>query len=198
MAVHQVTHLQRFLGQEVRNVYHYETTHESLSAAQLQELADDIRAAWVSAVGAVNQSNDWSLYGISTRRVDVAGIPGIDVGFTSGALAGTATNESLPSQIAMLAHGVAYVAKPNRVRTYLSGLVENHLSDGIWASAAMTARLNLMNALDTLTIDGVSWERVSVEWNLAHTAVVEWNQMFTYFVSEVPATQRRRRIGRGA
>lgn len=198
MAVQQVTHLQRFLGQEVRNVFYYETAHESLSAAQLQEVADDIRALYVAQIGAANISNDWALYGVSIRRVDVAGIPGIDVGFTSGTLSGTATNESLPSQIAMLAHGVSYVAKPNRVRSYLAGLVENHLVDGYWAAAAMTQRLNLINALDTLTIDGVSWERVAAQWNTAHTLVDDWNQIATYFISDVPATQRRRRIGRGS
>jgi len=198
MAVQQVVHLQRLLGQEVRNVFYYETTHETLSAAQLQEVADDIRDVWATLNTASGQVNDWQLYGVGIRRVDVAGIPSIDVGFTSGTLVGSSPSESLPTQTAMLCHGVAYVPKPNRVRTYLAGRAEGHLADGYWNAAALSNVLNWIQALDTLTIDGVSWERVSAQWNLAHTLVEDWNQITTYFVSDIPATQRRRRIGRGA
>lgn len=204
MAVYQVVHLQRLLGQEVRNIFYYETAQETLSTAQLQELADDIRALYVTGRAASTMSNDWSLYGITVRRIDAEGYPGIDVGFTSGAYTGTSTTENIPTQIALLVHGVSYVPKPNRVRTYLSGYVETNITDGKFNTARVAAEVAFIETLDTLTIDGQAWSRVSVEWALSDDVppvrlgyVTDWNVIDNYFGTDIPATQRRRRIGVG-
>lgn len=204
MAVFQVSLLQRWLAQEVRNILYYETAQESLSTAQLQELADDIRAVHVTHWPAASRSNDWQLYGIGVRRVDAEGYPGIDVGFTAGALAGTSTAENVPTQIALLVHGVSYVQKPNRVRSYWAGVTEGQIVDGIMNAAVQGFGLALAQNLDSLTIDGQAWERVSVQWAMSEDTppqrlgyVSDWNVIDTYFVTSVPATQRRRRIGVG-
>ena len=204
MAVYQVTHLQRVLGQEVRNDFYYETAQETLSTAQLQELADDIRAIYVAEWPAASRANDWQLYGISIRRVDEEGYPGIDVGFTSGAFVGTSTAENLPTQVALLVHGVSYVQKPNRVRTYLGGLAETQTQDGLFNTTTLGLALSLIEALDSLIIDGQAWERVTVQWAMSEDDPPErlgyidaWNVIDNYFAVAVPATQRRRRIGVG-
>lgn len=198
MAIWQVTHLQRLLGQEVRNVFHYTAAPTSLSAAQLQELADDIKAIYVAGTEDANRTNDWSLYGVNVRRVDVAGVPGQDVGFTGGSLVGASAGENVPTQIAILVHGVSYVTKPNRVRSYLAGHSISAIADGLVDAAFRTSALGLIQALDTLTIDGQTFSRVSAQWDALHETVVAFNEIDNYFVSDVPATQRRRRIGRGA
>jgi len=204
MAVYQVVHLQRLLGQEIRNIFYYETAQTDLSTAQLQELADDIRDVYVASGIVPHRTNDWQLYGITIRRIDAAGYPGIDVGFTSGALVGAAASENIPTQVALLVHGVSYVQKPNRVRTYLGGYNEGGTVDGIWHATTQAVSLDLVELLDTLTIDGQTWERVTVQWAMSNDDPPErlgyadsWNVIDTYFVSSVPATQRRRRIGVG-
>lgn len=204
MAIWQVVWKQRLLGQEARNVLHYEGANTSLGLIELTEIADQIRASWVTHVGVANQVNDWQLYGIGLRRVDSAGFPSIDVGFTEGPLLGTSSNEALPSQVAMLIHGSTYTQKPNRVRTYLCGLAEGHSVDGIFTPASVASRVALIEENDELSVGPGTWTRVAVRWAMSNDDppvslgyVTDWNEIDEYFGVSVPATQRRRRIGRG-
>lgn len=198
MAIWQVTLKQRWLGQEVRNVLHYEGAQESLTASEATELANDFRGDFTSTTGLVGAlSNDWTLYGVAVRRVDEAGWPTVELGFTAGPLVGTNAAENLPTQVALLVHGTAYAQKPNRVRTYFGGMPETQSVDGLWSPAVQTLFLTFAAVLHSESIGGDLWERVAVEWSGDRTHVVAWNTIENYFVTPVPATQRRRRIGVG-
>jgi hypothetical protein len=196
--IYQAVALQRWLGQEVRNILYYEFSGTSPTTTTLQDMSDDVRGAWSTSIGSA-LTDEWALYGVIWRRVDEAGWPGVEYGFTSGVLTGTnTTGESQPTQVAMLVHGLAYTTKPNRVRSYLGGFTELALSDGLFTSTAITNGGLWASALDTLAFGGETMTRVAAQWNPDHSVVVATNPIGTYTVSQVPGTQRRRRIGRGA
>jgi len=189
--------MQRWLGQEVRNVAYYSSGATTMGGGEGAELADAFRVAW--SVVAFNNLRDteWQLYGVQLRRVDVAGLPSQEFGFTAGALAGGNAAESVATQVALLVHGVAYTAKPNRVRMYLAGLTEGYIVNGLWSTATLTSALVMVDDLHTISTASYSYDRVSARWNAANTLVDLWNEIEDYFAEDVPGTQRRRRIGRG-
>lgn len=197
MAIWQVAIKQLVAGQECRNVWHYRSVGDSLTAGDLTDLADTIRAGFAGQ-GAGNIPNDWQIYGITVRRVDEAGWPGTEVGFTSGPFVGTATNDTLPTQVALLTHGTVMAQQPNRVRTYHTGLAENHCVDGVWTTAIRSQKLLVDTTLASINlVDAGEIVRVAVKWDPTRSYVVDSNDITTWFSSSIPATQRRRRIGRG-
>jgi len=199
MPIWQVTMKQRVLNQEVRNVIYYLGAQETLSGSEQQELADDMRADWATTTGLINNvlCTAWRLYGINLRRVDEPGWPSIDLGFTSGELVGTGSAEVMPTQVAVLIHGTAYAQKPNRVRTYLGGVQEAAIAASQVTPAAQATILTFAGVLHSESIGGDLWKRVAAKWDTDRTHVVAYNEITNYAVSATPATQRRRRIGRG-
>lgn len=199
MPIYRVNTLQNMFNQQLMNVYYYETT-AVLDSDQLTEVADDIRAAYVSSTLAANTGNSWGFDGIGVRRVDIANQPEITVIPTSGALSGGAASEELPAQVALLVKGTALTAFPRRVRTYLAGLTEGSCSSGFWTTSIQNIARTFIEAIDEISVTGDTLGRLAVE--LGGTAgapvVVASNRVEQYSTSSVPGTQRRRRLGVGS
>jgi hypothetical protein len=197
MAVYNITALMTWREQSCRNVFHYETTSE-LDASQLQEAADEVRAAYVLLDNSTNLANDWILQGINARRVDVADLPGVDVSFTSGSFTGSSAVGGVINQAALIVSGQALTTKPRRVRTYLCGIIEDRLNDaGFWDATILGRADFWRDAMDQISVTGDTLNRVAVAYTGTPPLVTDWNRIETYTNRSNPGVQRRRRIGIG-
>lgn len=184
------------VGQEVRNVFYVsggDATH-----ANAQDICDAIAAAyedeWMPV--AINQL---SLYGFDVKELDDPANPTIEYLPTGGAVGGGVTGDVAPTQIAALISFKSVTAPPNRKRTYLPGLAEgafdgNGMLNGT-VRAAMISWADAMLALDTTTSLAIAFVISRIE--PVTQTLVGSNILTQYLLSFVPATQRRRRIGRG-
>lgn len=199
MAIFQVTHLQQCLGQEFRNIFYYETIVGNPSSSEWQDIADEIRG-YYNSMGAANWSNEWLLYGITWRQVDVPGLPSFTGVFTAGLFQGTDSAEALPPQCALLVSVKGNTTKPRNARTYMGGFSEVKQGGGEWGSTILTSTISFIGNLAELNSGGTnSLERVAVTWNSQGTQVTDYNNISLGAIqaSNVVATQRRRRLGVG-
>lgn len=198
MAIYRVSVLQNLLGQRLINVYHYDTT-TVLGGADGVELADAIEDAYVDSDLEDTMSDEWAYAGIELRRVDLADQPSLEIAPTGGAHAGLNVNEVLPLQVCLLVSGTALSTFPRRVRTYLGGFCETHVTNGVWVAGVLSNAVAFIGEMDTLQITAGELDRVSVRYTDPGSGpiVTSFNRVLTYTTTSVPATQRRRRIGVG-
>lgn len=200
MTVFQVVHLQEFALQQVRNIYYYETITGNPSAAEWQDICDEIRADWATFDTGNILVNDWKFYGITYREVSAAGLPSFTVLPTSGDKVGNSSGDYLPTQIAGLVSVKGNTTKPRNGRTYLCGFGDSAVDNGTFISAIVTAAELFVDNQSVLNAAGTNeLQRVAVTWNSSGTQVVAYNNIAgaAANMSTVPATQRRRRIGVG-
>lgn len=199
MGTYQVIHKGIWLGQQIRNTFYYVTSVGEPSNAEWQTIADEIRADWVAEIQPTF-SDEYTLYGIDYRRVDVAGLLTFSKTFTAGDATGLGTADSVATQIALLVSNKGTTTKPNRARTYLAGLTESLLTDSLVGSGAQSAGEDFVDLQSNLNSAGTNpLSRVAAQWNALRTFVQATNDLSgaASVASQVPATQRRRRIGVG-
>lgn len=198
MPVYRVSALQSQLGQAMMNVYHY-VTEGALSASNITEVADAFRTAYIDSTLRTSLSTGWSYLGVAIRRVDLADQPEVSSAPTAGGLAGTAPTDPLPTQVSALVRGTALTEFPRRVRTYVAGTVEGSLSGGLWQSGFITKLTDFIEEVDSIGVTTDVLDRVAVRYTKGegNPTVEAFNRIATYSVTNVPATQRRRRIGVG-
>ncbi len=194
MPIYMVTAMQRWLTQEVRNVFYYDFSGE-LDGQQMQEVADNFADAWTESGILPALDNAWEMYGVEIRRVDVADLPAAFVQFTEGVVLGSSSAVPTGTQVAALVSGRASTQKPRRVRTYFAGSGSNQIGqDGLWVGSHLSDLGLLADALDSMLVAGDTGGRVAVEWTGTPPRVTSFNRIQAYLASPVPATQRRRRL----
>lgn len=199
MTIFMVTHKMKWLQQECRNIYYFETITGNPSNSEWQDIVDEIRGDFDTLLKTYLVP-EWAFYGIDYRQVDTAGLPSFSAVPTAGELVGVSGQDSVATQVALLVSAKANTTKPNRVRTYLCGFNESHITDSLWLSNIRGHCEDFAVLQTTLNAAGTNeLQRVSVTWNSGHTQVVDYNNVAAAVpvASEVPATQRRRRIGVG-
>ncbi len=199
MGIFLVTHKYTWLAQQVRNTFYYATSVGNPTDAEWQDIVDEIRADWVAELQA-NLSDEITFNGIDRRQVDAAGLLTFSEVPTSGDAVGGSTDESMPTQIALLVSNKGTTAKPNRARTYLPGTVVTDVINSEYGAAARGRGQDYIDLQSNLNTGGTNpLGRVSVTWNSSHTQVVANNDISgaASVASIVPATQRRRRLGVG-
>lgn len=199
MGTYMVTHKARWLLQEIRNVFYYETTAGEPTDAEWQDIVDEIRADYLSEIPTL-LSDEYVFYGIDRRRVDIAGLLSFDEVPTLGDWTGGATAESVATQVAMLISVKGTTVKPNRARTYLGGMSIGSLLDSLVTAGSRSAAEGFIDMQSVLNSAGTNeLQRVAAQWNVNHTLVSVTNNIAgaASRASIVPATQRRRRIGVG-
>lgn len=199
LGTYLVTHKAVFLGQQIRNTFYYITSVGEPSTGEWQDIADEIRGDWDTEIKSAI-SSAYTFNGIDRRRVDTAGLLTFSEVFTAGPLDGTNGSNELPTQIALLISNKGVTTKPNRARTYLCGFITTHVIDSLWQNTPMANGEAFIDLQSNLNSGGTNpLSRVSAQWNTGHTAVVASNDLSgaASVASEVPATQRRRRIGVG-
>lgn len=199
MSIFQVTLKQQLLAQQVRNIFYYETTEGDPSTSEWTDIVDEIRADYVTYM-VTHMIAGWNFYAIDYRKVDVAGLPSFQAIPTAGTLVGSSGADSVATQIALLVAVKAAVTKPNHARTYLAGWHEGHILASLFSLVAMVAGENFIDEMTGLNAGGTNpLQRVAAQWNTSHTMVTVTNNIAgsASKASEVPATQRRRRLGVG-
>lgn len=199
MPIYQVVVRQTFLGQQLRNVYYYETTDE-LDTPQKAEVAEEIATAYDTLLGLEGLSDEWSSQGIDIRRVDVADLPTAQFDYLGGDLVGVHTaNQALPAQVAILLRGTADTTFPRNTRIYHGGLHAGMMqqSTGLFTTDIVNDFDLFILQMDNHVITGDSLSRVAVHWDSTNNIVDDWNLVSNYSVAFNPVIQRRRRIGSG-
>lgn len=199
MGTYQVTWKQQILAQEVRNTFYYTTDVGEPTDAEWQDVADEIRADFVAEYAPFT-SDQWNFYAIEVRRVDLAGLLSKEFFPTSGTLVGSVTSDPLPTQICLLISNKGSTTKPNRARSYLAGALDSQVDNGLWTATRQGQGEALIDLQSNLNVAGTNpLSRVAAQWNSSHTQVIATNDLSGAVskASQVPATQRRRRIGVG-
>ena len=199
MTIWMVTQKAVWHAQQIRNVFYYETTVGVPTGSEWQDIADEIRVDWDAQLKA-QMSADYAIQGIDYRQVGFAGLLTFSKSFTLGPLAGINGSSSLPTQIAMLVSNKGSTTKPNRARSYLGGFTEDAQNDSLFSAGALGFGEAYIDLQSDLNAGGTNpLQRVSAQWNIGHTQVIATNDLSgaASIASQVPATQRRRRIGVG-
>jgi hypothetical protein len=199
MSIYMVTHKMRWLNQECRNIYYYETEVGEPSTSEWQDIVDEIRGDWFGDIK-TQLSSDFAFYGINYRRVDTAGLLSFDAFPTAGDVDGTAGSDDLPTQVALLVSVKGTTTKPNRARTYLPGFVVATVVNSQFGAESVGDAEEFIDLQSVLNGAGTNpLQRVAAQWNSGHTAIIASNNIVLSpaVASTIPATQRRRRIGVG-
>lgn len=184
-------------GQQVRNIY-YVAGGDALYA-NAQDIGDAIRAAYNAELIA-HMDNALTWYGFDAKELDVVTNPWIEHTFTSGDLVGANADLPLPTTVAALVTWLAFTARPNRKRSYIPGITNGRVQQsGLWT----TALVDDLNAFGELLIDLPTTTSLAIAFVIARVnretgVLVGSNILEAVRASNIPATQRRRRIGVGA
>lgn len=177
MGDYMITHKQRLLGQEVRNVFYYETTAGEPDDGEWQDICDEIRADYIAELQN-GHVDDWSFYAMDFRRVDTPGLPTFEKTPTAGTVVGSAAIDPLPTQIALLVSLKGAFTKPNKARSYTAGWGENQVTDGLFVQSALDEAETFIDLQSDLNSIGTNpLQRISAQWNSGHTAVVATNNI---------------------
>lgn len=199
MPIYRVNVVQRLLNQGIMNVYYYDV-NKDLDFEEVVGVLTAFSAAYTDTQLLSSLSEDWELVGVQARNVSMPDMPVLEAALTTP-LKGTSQLDPLPTQVALLGLGTANTQFPRRVRTYQAGLSEGPLgSDGQFNEIIAGRMVAFLEAVDSIETLDAQLGRVSVR--LEDTGdgpvVVASNRIQVYWVSRVPATQRRRRIGVGS
>lgn len=199
MGIFQVVHWQVFQAQQVRNIYYYETITGNPSTSEWQDIVDEIRVDWDTHLKS-KMTPMWAFNQITYRQVDVVSLPSFTVLPTAGVLLGTNVGDEVPAQVALVVSVKGATAPPRNARTYLAGMGAGNLFEGLVTASMIAAAELFIDLQSVLNAAGTNeLQRVSAQWNTAHTQVIDFNNIAgsASAASPVPATQRRRRIGVG-
>lgn len=184
---------QTYLGKEMANVIGFSNVQED--ATWLQTFADDIRSDYTQHVPSAF-SDQWFLNNISVSFLSsTAVLYSVDVAFTLGPLQGGNANDPLPTQTALLISTNHLGPRPNRGRTYFSGLTENAIQNGVYFAATV----GLFEDLVTDWVEGagpagqLAFMRIIRRPSAVFPAYVT-NPIDLVVGDTIPATQRRRRL----
>lgn len=185
---------QTCIGQEIRNTFYWGGNDATLANAQ--SIIDAMRDAWYDNLR-IDLAPEWTLYAFDVYDKTQAHYPGVEYIPTSGSVVGANGSDALPPQLAALVNFKAPVPPPNSNRKYLGGLAENNQTDGLFLSGFIAdcgAWAADILAVPTTTSLAITLEVVSLA---ADGTVIGGNPLESYVVRQVPATQKRRRIGVG-
>lgn len=195
MSVFRITTVGLSQGQAWNNVFYLDS---NLSVEELQEDVDDIVETYRTHLAPV-LSVSWSLNEVHARGAEIAGSPTFVYIPTLGPVNGADVTTVAANQVALLVSFSALTLPPNRVRKYIPGAVGQGIDfDGTWVAAVQTAAQAWGDAIvDIGTGDPNTLFPLSARLD-ENGLVVDSNEMDVAVVREVPATQRRRRIGVGS
>lgn len=187
---------QTLVGQGVLNTFHVSDENDLVSVETIMDIILDAYSDnWIGPT-----APHYSVDKIGYRDLNVVGSSEQIYQPTGYPKLGLSTGEPVPTQACLLISWQGGATRPNRGRTYLPGLREGHVaSNGIIISAVTDAAKQLADdILDNLQLIDPS-VYLALRGHVPGDPTTEVrNQLFTSTVTNVPATQRRRRIGQGS
>jgi len=186
---------QTLLGQAVKNVLVFSNLVND--PALLQTFADNFRALWSSGIAAI-QSDNWSMDNITVVFNDAPPIYSVTVDFTAGVLVGGSSADPSPTQVCCLVSTQYVGAPPNRGRVYFAGTHEGQINNGLFTVAAYGAYEAFVQDL----IDGVDIGEGKAYLRIARRSaagiITQSNPAEIAVGRDIPAIQRKRRLGSGS
>jgi hypothetical protein len=184
---------------QVRNVHHYEFPGYTPNTSELQEAVDAIDAAYKTNLQSFFATTV-SINAYDVRRVDVPDLPSDETPATAGGWVGGNAVSHLPNQVSALVTFKAPTVFPRSSRAYMFPFTEaDNITGGIISTGLLVALADWGSAMLSLAITGqTAAAKVAVKYTLTPPRVTAWNTIDTVTVSNVWATQRRRRKGVGA
>ena len=195
MAIGSVTIQQSILGQAVRNVLWYDNLPDD--EGYLEEITSHIGDAYSEHAALFCSS--WSVSSVKYTFYPLAGTWSTEYSILDGPIEGTGQSTPAPTQVAILISTRYVGPPPNRGRIYLGGLPGNFIeNDGTFNATSIVTAASLAALLRQLPYNSNS--------DFANMAIVRrvngvpsvHNLVDEILVRDVPATQRRRRLGQGA
>lgn len=195
MADARIQFLQTSQGQAVMNSCVF--SNVIFEPSLLQIWADQLRDLWDETLRPF-QSTTWSLTGLRFVSMPPSSPFSVEVGFSAGPLVGTASEDVLANQTALLVSTQFLGAAPNRGRVYFAGVPDSSLVAGRWTAVSRSAA----GAMVTAWANGIEGQgEDNIFLRIARVAgeppATTSNPVETVIPRDVPATVRRRRIGVG-
>lgn len=186
-------------GDQLRNILHYEFPSYIPTAAELQELVDELLTSYENRLQSLLPT-EITIVGVDVRRVDIGDQPTAFIVPTGGAWAGTNTNNLMPSTTAVLVTAKAPTTFPRTARTYLFPMTSEALAtDGRVTAATLANALSWGSETLAIAITGQpDAQRVTVRYSGDPRVVTASNTLTTVRVASRWATMRSRRLGVGA
>jgi hypothetical protein len=186
------------LGQQFRNVHHYEFPGYDPTAGELQEFVDGLAAHYDTYVRP-EVANRVEFYGVDMRRVDVGDLPTIELVPATWPLAGGDPASKLPNQVSAMVQWKAPTAYPRSCRTYCFPFTEDANSvGGVIEPGVIINLTNFVTVMEVVAITGqTDANKVAVQYGGDPRVVTASNPVSASPVTNNWATQRRRRIGVG-
>lgn len=195
MAVGSVTIKQSILGQEIRNILWYNNLPENEEF--LEEIASHIGEAYSEHTSLFCSS--WAVHSVQFTFYPLAGTWSTEYPIPDGPISGTGQSTPAPTQVAILVSTRHVGPPPNRGRIYLGGLPGNFIeNDGTFNAGSLVLAASLADLLTNLPYNSQANLAELVVMRRVNGQPVVWNPVNEVIVREVPATQRRRRLGQGA
>jgi len=195
MTTYEVKVYQRFLGQKILNRFFVEDPGD---VGTYGTIAQHFFDAWDAHL-MPTLNDQWVFDVVGLRKLDVPGASEVLV-VPTGAPKTGAVGGSPPSaaQVAALISWAAGDVRPNRGRTYLAGLnSENVTDDGLWGTGLQSALNSFAQALLDMSSIGALIDLVIRGKDPAGGSDPIQHEIESFVVRNVPATQRRRRLGVG-
>lgn len=176
------------------NVFAFDNMLED--SGWLQGFADEMRELWNTYVDDHMVSN-WFLDDLTVSFVDVDHISySVQVPFTSGNLQGNVLTGGMAGGNALLVSTAYTGERPNRGRTYFSGLSEAAQVDGSWDSSVRTALRGFVQDLR----DGITYDTTTASLQIARRPSSKFpayvfHPVQTVSTTEFNRSQRRRNLG---
>lgn len=186
---------QTYQGQLVQNVLVFSNMPSDVPS--LQQFADAFRGLWSTQL-ASEQAPQWQLDNMTFIFNESLPIYSVTLDFTLGVLVGQNVADGLPTQVSCLVSTTYLGEPPNRGRVYFSGLTESGTAVGLFTSQVYLACQNLVDEwIDGITY-GLNTAFLRIARRLPDGTIEKTNPAEAAIGRDVPAVQRRRRIGQGA
>lgn len=185
---------QTLFGEYCANVFCFSNIVQDIPS--FQTFADNFRASWAAGFAGA-QTNQWTLESLTFQVIDVDSVVySIELSFTSGPLVGGQAAEALANQTSLLVSTLYVGAKPNRGRTYLLGLTETSLVNGLFSASVVASAEALVQDFVDGTDDGngLCFMRILRRPSNVFPAYVS-SPISSVIGRNNPATQRSRRRG---
>ncbi len=189
---------QKYYGQDVVNILCWSGSQATI--ANGQAITDELQQIFQDTLSTV-QGTPYSFESVTCYDAEAPnGTPGVEFIPTGGGHVGVATGNPTPTQTAAILAFNTFDGPPHRGRIYIAGLTANLISSiGTWNSTALSALDALGAKLLTFAADtGIIASHVVIG-NKPNILVADQTAgVNAYIARNVPATQRRRRIGVGS
>lgn len=178
---------------EIVNVFHFDVLDIGTNGDEgvMDAIALKLSTSWVNLIGGLANNLQPNIIDVYNTTHDV---PLGQVPWHGSYTGGSSSGNMLPSGVALL---VMFSTGVKRVqgRTYLGGMVQSVMDDGLWLSGYIP---NVSDWVDDMRSEAASPDATELKMVIFRRSAGTPVAITGRRISNIPAYQRRRRIGRGS